>query len=615
MDPEQFDAFYKDARARLLLQTYALTGDMPASRSAVRDAFVAAWHHWRKVQNHPDPESWVRPHAWSHAQRRHTARIWHRDKNLDGEARATLEALGKLPVAQRKALLLTHLATVSMERLAREVGLPRAEAERELQTASAQFAVHRDVATTQIRSLFEPLRELADQASWPRATIIRRAGQARRRTHTLVGAGIGMAAVLVSGVLVTDASGVRPTLEGTAAEVAAAVDDQPAAQPPPEPAEQFTADALLTAQQVGNRVPGRGWAEAGTTDNTEGDGLVMPCQQDRFADPRGRATWVRTFEGRAPSGKGETRAVHTAELSAKPRAAERAFDNAVDWFAGCAEPRVQLLATREVKGVGDEATLVVLRDWNGPGATYVAAVARTGLITTVTMSRTAPDAAPEPPSAARLLAGAVDGLCDQPDAGRCTTEVQVLSRPPVPVGNVPGMLSEVDLPPVANVGKPWVGTEARKAVSNVAATGCDKTSFSDGGISNNLTRTFVIPDAKLPDEFGLTQSVGTLPAGKARSFVAGIRDKMAGCGEEDLGTDVTRVAHTEGADADLSVWHVKTEISDDQTVSYLMGVARQGTAVTQVGFVPAGDVTMAPGAFIDLVQRASGRLPAMPKPR
>ena len=80
---DEFDAFYKDARSRLLLQTYALTGDLPAARSAVRDSFIVAWHHWRKVSRQDDPEVWVRPYAWTHAQRRHTARIWHRDKSLD----------------------------------------------------------------------------------------------------------------------------------------------------------------------------------------------------------------------------------------------------------------------------------------------------------------------------------------------------------------------------------------------------------------------------------------------------------------------------------------------------------------------------------------------------
>ena len=39
------------------------------------------------------------------------------------------------------------------------------------------------------------------------------------------------------------------------------------------------------------------------------------------------------------------------------------------------------------------------------------------------------------------------------------------------------MLAEVDLPPVAGVDQPWVGTELRKAMVNDAATGCDRADF------------------------------------------------------------------------------------------------------------------------------------------
>lgn len=609
MNPDEFDAFYKDARARLLLLTFALTGDLAASRSAVRDAFVVAWHHWRKVHRHPDPERWVRPVAWSHAQRRHTARIWHRDKHLEPEARTTLEALGKLPMVQRKALLLTHLSSVTMESMARELGLPRAEAERHLQVATAQFAVHRDVATTQVRAMFEPLRAHVDNVTWPRATIIRRAGAARRRTHTLVGAAVAVAATVASGMLVTDAAGVRPTLEGTTTTATSSGHaDEPPAEPPPVPPEAFSADALLSASQVAAQVPGRGWSVSSTDDNTEGDGIVMPCQESRFADPKGRATWVRTFERRG----GDSQAVQTAELSGGDRAAERAFDAAVGWFAGCREPRVQLLTTHEVRGVGDGAMLLVLRDWRA-SAEYVAGVARTGLITTVTLSRTPVASAPGLEPAGRLLADGVSAMCGQPDAGACTGRLRLVGTPPVPVGTVPGMLSEVDLPPVDGVSQPWIGTEPRKAVDNDAATGCDQTSFAQG-VSHNLTRTFVIPGARLPDEFGITQTVGTLRAAKARAFVAEIRKRMTACPDKDLGTEVVRVAHRQSADRDLSVWHVKTEISDEETVAYLMGVVREGTAVSQIGFVPSQQVTLAPGAFIRLVERAGARLPAMPRP-
>src|ERR671921_271619 len=73
-----FDEFYLASRRRLVLETYALTGDLSAARTAVRDAFEAASHHWRKVSRLPDPEEWVRPRAWAMAQRRHVARLWHR---------------------------------------------------------------------------------------------------------------------------------------------------------------------------------------------------------------------------------------------------------------------------------------------------------------------------------------------------------------------------------------------------------------------------------------------------------------------------------------------------------------------------------------------------------
>ena len=107
--PDEYDAFYKSARTRLLLQTYALTGDLPASRSAVRDSFVVTWHHWRKVSRLEDREAFVRPVAHRRAQRRHAARPWHRDKGIDDDVRATLDALSKLSAQERRTLVLSTL--------------------------------------------------------------------------------------------------------------------------------------------------------------------------------------------------------------------------------------------------------------------------------------------------------------------------------------------------------------------------------------------------------------------------------------------------------------------------------------------------------------------------
>src|SRR4051794_41120079 len=160
---------------------------------------VVAWHHWRKVSRLEVPEDYVRPLAWTRAQRRSSARWWARQPDIDTESRATLDALGKLSTTQRKVLLLAHLTALPIDRIAREAGITRASAERELQTASAQFAIHREVASTAVRTVLEALAPATGSVRWPRPSIVMRAGSARRRTHTAVGVVTAVAAVVVTG--------------------------------------------------------------------------------------------------------------------------------------------------------------------------------------------------------------------------------------------------------------------------------------------------------------------------------------------------------------------------------------------------------------------------------
>ena len=614
-NPAEFDAFYKDARSRLLLQTYALTGDLSASRSAVRDSFVVAWHHWRKISRLDDPEDWARPRAWSHAQRRHTTRLWHRDKGLDPEIKATLDALAKLPVPQRKVLLLTQLTTISLAQMAREVGLPRDVAERELQAGSAQFGVHRNVPTTGFRALFEPIRELVEAAQWPRSTIIRRAGAARRRTHTAVGAAAAVGALVLSGSLVTSAGGVHPSLSreelaGVEVPTPRASTSAGATAAAPE----LTADALLGPDALGELVGSKRWHDEGTDDNMQGDGLVLPCQTARYADPRGTAALVRHFTSASTRTQPRASVIQSTEVSRTEKRAGRTYRATLDWYAGCTDARVQLLSTQRVDAVGDEAMLLVLRSWERPVATLVAGVARTGRVTTTTVQHIRGDARPAVRSSADLLGAAVDGLCVLPSAGSCSAEPRLVRVDPVPAGPAPGMLSVVDLPPVRRVSLPWVATEPRKAMINAASTRCDETTFTGRRISHNITRSFLVPGADLPDSFGLTETVGSLPAPRARAFVSGVRDRMSSCSDKDLGTTVSQVARRSAGGTELAVWRVSTELSDRDSVEYFMGILRRGTSVAQVGFIPDGRSTLAPGAFLDLVERALARLASMPPP-
>ncbi len=623
-DPDAFDAFYKDARERLLAQTFALTGDLGASRKAVRDAFIVAWHHWRKLSQHDDPESVVRPQAWQLAQRRHTARMWHRDKDISPDLKATLDALGKLSALQRRTLILTQLAAVSMPQMAREVGVTREVAERELQQAATQLSLHLDVQTPALRNLFDDVTaSVTDSVRWPRATIVRRAGSTRRRTHTTVGVAAAVAALLVSGSLMTNASGARPTLDrpdqvasapGTTSpsdDAAAVTEPAPSVLPP---------TTLLGASEVRARFD-REWAITGTTANDEGTGLVLPCQLDRYADPRGEAALVRTFETAKTKRAGSQEAVQLTEASTSVKRAKRAYSTVTSWFGNCLEKKVQLLSTGSPRNVGDQSVQVVLRAWGKPQHTYVVGVARSGSYTTTTVVSGDVDDEPGGPASragARLLSAAVDKLCDLPEAGACgTTDPTVAARPPLEAGATPAMLSEIDLPLIAGVTKEWVGTEPKVPLTNDAASSCDSTSFAGkfGGqpFTNNATRTFVIPRTDLPTEFGLTQTLGSLPGDRAAELVEQVRGDLASC--DALNTDVQRVARTDTKNTSLTAWRLEVEVTDARTVTFLMAILRDGTSVSQLGFLPdtSGDVTDA--AFVDLAQRALERLGRLPGPR
>ena len=496
VDSADFDEFYADARERLLHQCYALTGDLPASQAAVRDAFVSAWHHWRKVARTGDPERWARPVAWAHAHRRSGARVFHRDRSDDADLSATLEALGKLSFVQRRVLVLSTLTRSSLEELAREAGLTRDAAERELQSATATFTLHRGAEPGMVRFHLDRLRRRLEDVSWPRVTIVRRQGTTRRRGYTVAGVAAVVALVIGSGAAVGYDGHAHPTLaQEREALVPTPVQISEAPAPPPE----LDDTDLLAATQLERLAPKVRWRVAETTQNLEGDGLVLPCQQARFADAKATGALVRTY---APARKRSPySAYQLTELSKSTQAAKRTFATSVGWYAGCPADRVQLVSTRSVHGVGDQAALLVLRGWARPTSTMVVGVARTGQVTTTVLSEEPGNGALSPPALASrgsLLAAAVNGLCGSPGTGTCAGPPQLRPRPPYPVGLVPGMLSSVDMPPVTGVDSSWVGTDPKKALVNTAATQCDADRLQRRAVQRGLDPHVPVPAGEAP---------------------------------------------------------------------------------------------------------------------
>lgn len=620
---EEFDEFYLSSRRVLLLQTFAVTGDLGASTNAVRDAFVAARHHWAKVgrmlRSGGDPESWVRSRAWRIAQARHSARIWHRETSVAPEQAEVLEALHRLPDAQRKVLVLTHLAATPLEQIGREVGLPRPRAEELLQTATAATALALECDSTALRPRLDSLGEVVDTVRLPRPAAIRRSGLRRRRHHAVLGSIGTVVVALVAGIFV-----LAPGSAGTeapeplitkrmlltpadAAPLAAGQQANGRQKTRPQPTGQQASGQQPVAQQ-----PAAGWQTVETTDNTEGDGLNTMCQTASFADADGLGALVRTF---ATTGKRPRRLVQTVEVSSTPGAAHQAYGTTVSWYAGCTVQPVRLLDAFQVTGLGDEAILLRMQTPPELSTSYAVAIARSGALTVSTVLSVPKASVPSVARTTQVLEAAVARLCDSPVAGRCVLEPDPVATAVPPSGEAPGTLASVDLPAIARVTRPWVGTDpAAAAGQSPAATTCDRTDFAQAGVAMPLTRTYVVPRAGLPERFGITETVGEFPTARAATrFTQAVERRMLACPDKELastvGEQLTGRATASPTPTTYALWRLSNQINDrEDKVSYWTGVVRSGRYVGQVTFTPVDRYDIDRATFLTLLERAGQRL-------
>lgn len=588
----EFDEFYLAGRRRILLEAYALTGDLSAARSAVRDAFMAARQRWVRVGRLRDPEEWVRPRAWAIAQRRHVARLWSREKGLSDEQKRVLDALHHLPDQQRKIVLLTHLAGLTTHDIGRELGETAARVEGQLSEATRSFCGDTDCAPDGVLAAIEVLAPVVEAVALPHPLVLHRGGARRRRVHAVAAVVVLLALTLVGGLFV---------VRGGVAEPAAA--SRPAAKP-----NGVTASMLLGLPEVQSLVPRETWRVLNTSDNTQRTGINTVCQNTRFADPQGRGAFVRTFS--AP-GKTRLNFLQTIEISRSAEAAAAAYKTTLGWFAGCNEARLQLLNAYRVTGLGEEAQMLKLRIPGGVGRTYVVGLARSGSLTVSTVLETLNGRPPEVPRAVRALTTAVRRVCDTDQGGPCPTVVAAAPVLPPPSGETAGTLAAADLPVVGRINRPWVGTRPAPARPNLAATTCDKSDFVKSGARNAATRTFLVPQAKVPRRFGITETYGTFPGPrKADAFVSKVSAAMATCEKRDLGAEVSsELSQVKGyRGSEYALWRLDSEIDTNSTVGFWMGVARVGRYVAQVNFTPAGDDDIDEVTFQVLISRARDRL-------
>jgi RNA polymerase sigma-70 factor (ECF subfamily) len=153
MADRDFDDFYATNYGRLVVQLYAVTGNLPDAEDAVQEAFARASVHWGRIRAYELPEAWVRRVALNVAFTglRRARRVMETLTRaapppappLPGATLELMEALGRLALPFRQVLVLHYLADSPVERVAGELGIA-------VGTAKSRLARARDALARQL---------------------------------------------------------------------------------------------------------------------------------------------------------------------------------------------------------------------------------------------------------------------------------------------------------------------------------------------------------------------------------------------------------------------------------------------------------------------------------
>jgi RNA polymerase sigma-70 factor (ECF subfamily) len=151
-DTEGFDELYRASRDRLAVQLAALTGNASDANDVVQEAFMRAWLRWGTIGGYEDPEAWVRRVAHNLAVSR-----WRKARKLVLQASVSvartespgprvpiLAALQALPVAERRAIVLHHVAGLPVTDLATELRVPEGTVKSWLSRGRSRLATELD---------------------------------------------------------------------------------------------------------------------------------------------------------------------------------------------------------------------------------------------------------------------------------------------------------------------------------------------------------------------------------------------------------------------------------------------------------------------------------------
>jgi RNA polymerase sigma-70 factor (sigma-E family) len=147
----ELDELYDASYRRLVVQMYAICGDLADAEDAVQEAFVTAIRKERALRGVANPEAWVRTVAlnrlrsgWRHALvvRKYQPRVPGPQSPVEAgpDHVAIVTALALVDRDQREAVVLHYLADLGVAEIADELGIPEGTVKSRLSRARARLA-------------------------------------------------------------------------------------------------------------------------------------------------------------------------------------------------------------------------------------------------------------------------------------------------------------------------------------------------------------------------------------------------------------------------------------------------------------------------------------------
>jgi RNA polymerase sigma-70 factor (ECF subfamily) len=144
---ELYDASYR----RLVVQLYAVCGDLAEAEDAVQEAFVTAVRKQHQLHRVENPEAWIRTTAvnfvrsrWRHAAvvRKYQPKVALTQPAVEvgPEHVAIVAALAQVDADQRLVVVLHHLADIGTAEIAAELGIPEGTVKSRLARARTRLA-------------------------------------------------------------------------------------------------------------------------------------------------------------------------------------------------------------------------------------------------------------------------------------------------------------------------------------------------------------------------------------------------------------------------------------------------------------------------------------------